>query len=427
MRQINTPPFRFSMFSRIVRIIYLALLTVFVSNFSFHPFGTSFRFSLAVGAFTFFLLLNDDINPILGGIVTGLAILAFRAGGNALLLELPLPKALDAHFPAAVFYLLLGFGMWLTGGVLRDGKWSSFAVLGLLDVSANIGELAVRQELLGKDILAIIYLLSVVALMRSSLVGLAYTAWRQHDHIITQQQRQREFERMLLITSDVSGELLYLESALSELEKIMLRSYQLYSRLSNERREEGDASLSIARDIHDAKKDFERLALRLRQVLVKQQEDERVGLATLVNIAVRANKAVAEHLKKHIEFSARVVGDTEISSYHILLSIINNLMGNAIEAIGAEGKISLFVGIEAGSLLVIVEDTGVGIEEDDLSLIFSPGYTTKFDPETGRASTGLGLVQVKHIVEKLGGSIEVKSNEGIGSSFSVAIPLNGGL
>ncbi|HSL94130.1 MAG TPA: hypothetical protein VK905_05945, partial [Bacillota bacterium] len=119
---LQAHPFKISLQSKMARLVYLALLTVFVGNFSLHPFGTSFRFSLAVGAFTFFLLLNEDINELVGGICTGLAVLAFRAGGNALLLEMPLPGALQTHYPAAVFYTVLGLGMWLTADILRAGK-----------------------------------------------------------------------------------------------------------------------------------------------------------------------------------------------------------------------------------------------------------------------------------------------------------------
>jgi two-component system sensor histidine kinase YcbA len=322
--------------------------------------------------------------------------------------------------------MLLGMGMWLTAELLREGRWRSFIVLGLLDVGANVGELIFRREFFASDLLAVLYLLSVVALMRATLVGLAYTAWRQHDHIVTQQQKQREFERMLLITSDVSGELLYLESTLHELEKIMLQSYQLYARLSVDKREDGEASLAIARDIHDAKKDFQRLAARLRQVIVRSQDPEEVGLQTLVGIAVRANKAMAEQQKKRIEIAASVVGDARIMSHHSLLSILNNLMGNAIEAIGDTGRISVSVAREDDHLLVRVEDTGVGIDQQNMPHIFRAGYTTKFDPLTGQASTGLGLVQVRYLVENMGGAISVESKIGVGSSFSVTLPLKEG-
>jgi signal transduction histidine kinase len=63
-------------------------------------------------------------------------------------------------------------------------------------------------------------------------------------------------------------------------------------------------------------------------------------------------------------------------------------------------------------------DTGVGIAEDEISRIFMPFYTTK---EKG---TGLGLAICDRIVRNLGGSIEVQSRSGMGTTFSVLLPMD---
>ena len=76
-----------------------------------------------------------------------------------------------------------------------------------------------------------------------------------------------------------------------------------------------------------------------------------------------------------------------------------------------------------------VTDTGKGIDDDILPYIFNPGFTTKYDEITGKSSTGIGLSHVKNIIEDLGGNIEVKSEQDIGTTFILKIPrnsLNGG-
>ena len=408
---------------RLKDLMYLALLTVFLSNFSFFPFGTGFRFSLAVSAFTFFLLINEDVNPALGGFVTGIAIIVFRAGGNALMLNVAWPTALELHYPAGLFYVLLGSGLALSAKIIREARIDGVLLIVALDAGANIGELIIRGDFLKRDIFPVLYLLAVVAIVRGTLTGLAYTAWRQRYHILKQQQRQREFERLLLITSDVTGELLYLENTLTEVERIMLQSYQLYNRLKGGDRSESEAALAIAREIHDAKKDFERLAARLRHVLRRESEDPAIALSALVEVAVKANQAHSLQQGKNIVISTELDGHADIEEYHSFLSIINNLMGNAIEAIPKDGEIKLSVKAGKAQLAVTVEDTGVGISQEDIGIIFKPGYTTKFNPHTGQASTGLGLAQVRSIVEKLGGTITVTSSVGKGSKFVVALPL----
>ena len=71
---------------------------------------------------------------------------------------------------------------------------------------------------------------------------------------------------------------------------------------------------------------------------------------------------------------------------------------------------------------IAVSDTGAGISSDDLRSIFEPFYSTK-----GRGKgTGLGLAICRELAKALGGSIEVESAPGKGSTFTVYLPLHGG-
>ena len=67
-----------------------------------------------------------------------------------------------------------------------------------------------------------------------------------------------------------------------------------------------------------------------------------------------------------------------------------------------------------GAVLITTDDTGRGIPKEDLEHIFENGYSTKGE---GR---GTGLFQVKSLVEGLGGTISVETQEGVGTSFSVS-------
>ncbi|MDP3058116.1 MAG: sensor histidine kinase [bacterium] len=408
---------------RAKHLLILALLTVFVSNFSFYPFGTAFRFSLAVSVFVFYILINEEVNPLGAGLTTGIAIIVFRASSTYLFRDFSWWEAVARHAPSGAFYLFLGCGLLLTRNTLRQSRIEGMFILALLDTGSNVMELILRGEFFNKNVAPIMYMLTIVALARGGLAQLSLVAWRQRDHIIQQQQQQKEFERLLLITSDISGELLYLETTLAELEKIMLISYQLYNRLKTGRKENAEAALSIAREIHDAKKDFERLAARLKQVLIREREGEVLPLNLLIDVAVKSSKALSVQQGKEIDFSNEIIGNADIQEYHTLLSIINNLVGNAIEAIAEQGSISLRVKVDNSKIEINVRDSGVGIAENDLAVIFKSGYTTKFNPQTGLASTGLGLSQVKSIVLHLGGEIEVTSSLGEGSEFAVSIPL----
>jgi two-component system NtrC family sensor kinase len=95
-----------------------------------------------------------------------------------------------------------------------------------------------------------------------------------------------------------------------------------------------------------------------------------------------------------------------------------NLINNAGDAIRGSGQITLSTRHDNASVRVSVTDTGVGMDGEQLKKIFDPFYTTK---EVGRG-TGLGLSVSIGIVESMGGTIEVQSMPGAGSSFTVVLP-----
>ena len=97
-----------------------------------------------------------------------------------------------------------------------------------------------------------------------------------------------------------------------------------------------------------------------------------------------------------------------------------NLINNAGDAIDGPGRIIIKTESKDREVSVSFTDTGVGMQADQIKKIFDPFYTTK---EVGKG-TGLGLSVSLSIIEALGGSIDVQSMPGAGSTFTVNFPLN---
>jgi two-component system NtrC family sensor kinase len=95
-----------------------------------------------------------------------------------------------------------------------------------------------------------------------------------------------------------------------------------------------------------------------------------------------------------------------------------NIINNAGDAIDGAGRITISTAVKSGNILVTIRDSGAGMSADRRKRIFEPFYTTK---EQGKG-TGLGLSVSLSIIESIGGSIDVQSLEGQGSSFIVTIP-----
>lgn len=103
-----------------------------------------------------------------------------------------------------------------------------------------------------------------------------------------------------------------------------------------------------------------------------------------------------------------------------LHQVLMNLIGNAVDAIVGEGKIVIATSQTPQAFVIAVRDSGAGIPEAIRSKIFDPFFTTK---PIGKG-TGLGLAISYGIVQDHGGSIEVQSEEGVGTEFIVKIPLD---
>ena len=103
----------------------------------------------------------------------------------------------------------------------------------------------------------------------------------------------------------------------------------------------------------------------------------------------------------------------------VLVTVIGNLIENAFESMNDmnyDGQKELLFGMysKPGALLITADDTGSGIADSNIDRIFENGFSTK---GSGR---GTGLYQVKNLIEAAGGKINVESQEGIGTSFTVS-------
>ncbi len=107
-----------------------------------------------------------------------------------------------------------------------------------------------------------------------------------------------------------------------------------------------------------------------------------------------------------------------------LTQVFTNLLinaGQAIEATGKQGVISIKTMQEGDIVKVRIQDTGCGISQENLDQLFNPFFTTKPEGQ----GTGLGLSITYGIIQEHGGQIHVSSTPGEGSVFELALPING--
>ena len=102
--------------------------------------------------------------------------------------------------------------------------------------------------------------------------------------------------------------------------------------------------------------------------------------------------------------------------------VITNLLGNALKFTPSGGDVAVEVRPTREGAQIVVRDTGVGIEADELPRIFDRFYRGAQVAEARGAGSGLGLAIVKSVVDMHGGRVTVESRPGHGSTFTIALP-----
>jgi len=155
-------------------------------------------------------------------------------------------------------------------------------------------------------------------------------------------------------------------------------------------------------------------------------EPERISVRAVVETALKTIEP--ESRLRGIRVTCGELGPSEVMGEKGRLEqVLVNLLDNAIKfnRPGGEVHVEVRQGPE-GETHIIVSDTGIGIPSTDLSRIFERFYRVDKTRSREMGGTGLGLSIVKHIVERMDGTLRVESQLGKGSTFTIALPSGSG-
>ena len=155
-----------------------------------------------------------------------------------------------------------------------------------------------------------------------------------------------------------------------------------------------------------------------------------VDLQRLVDIAIKNTQVLADRKKITISLLIKTTDATIFADESRILQVLVNLIDNAIKFTPENGRIEIGVFSEdenKKSLRVAVKDTGIGIPEEKVRVIFER-FAQAHDPTVGnQAGNGLGLTIVKEIVSLHSGTVWVESEEKKGSTFYFTLPTGEGI
>lgn len=151
-------------------------------------------------------------------------------------------------------------------------------------------------------------------------------------------------------------------------------------------------------------------------------ELERFDARALIKDVVELIGSQAEQKAVCLEFADGEVLPEMLSDYGKCRHILQNLVANAVK-FTEQGSVTISAVTEAETIHIAVVDTGIGIEEKNLSMIFEEFRQADDSASRKYGGTGLGLAIARNYAELLGGSISVRSVIGKGSCFTVSLPL----
>lgn len=145
-----------------------------------------------------------------------------------------------------------------------------------------------------------------------------------------------------------------------------------------------------------------------------------------INIFNEIQKAVNLYQFKAAEKSIKIIVSMDHSlekdvDQHGLFAILRNLISNAIKFTPQNGQITISATRQENELVIKVADTGVGIEPNLLNKILDPLDSTSTRGTDNEKGTGLGLGIVSHLLNTIGGQLEIDSRYGMGSTFIIKI------
>ncbi|MBA4544210.1 ATP-binding protein [Thermoactinomyces daqus] len=393
-----------------ILVLLMAILVPLAGEFNIRPFHDDYRVSFGIPIFFFFLFVIRKIHPVISGVIVGFAVLVLRISldfFNSVPFDFLL--SVRTHIPASIFYIIYGlfFHLAKINRFQQEAEVIGFLGMGV-EIVASLSELALRHFLSDEPFsVPMVGKIVLIAFVRNFFVlGVIFSVFK--DKKVQEDQK-------IMLESHLYEVNIHLEKTLQYADEITKDGQELYRRLMRIGSASGHPEvirhaqdvLGMAKKVHDIKQDNKRIISILSKLLSKKSSPDRIRLDELGYIVVRANQYYAEKLNKEIHISL----DTENCELYIdaftVLSLINNLVSNSVEAIEKKGMIRISLRRRKNWLTFTIADNGPGIQAKRLQRIFEAGYTTKL-LERKDPFSGLGLSYVKEEVQKLGGRIEVQ-------------------
>lgn len=412
---------------KIGKVLFYSVIIVLAAQLSMNLFIVDFKISLAVICFSVFLFLTEDfpLTPVtclssVGVCVTRLLFYWIQYG--------PMSD-ISSYMPEMCFYICYGFLLYLYTKLYPSydtNKNAAFFALIIIDYTANFVELFVRMgtySFTARTQTGIF----IVACLRSLIIWLILATFERYRFLLLQHEHEERYKRLLLLISKLNGEVVWMNKNASMIEDTMNTSYRLFEQLkrSGAGQELSTAALSVARDIHEIKKEYLLIVRGISEALDQEFQSDGMHLHELLSLLRDSISLMAKEQGRELSLTYKLQKTFYTDKHYALMSVFRNLFINALEA-SKENTVNIYIEqTEADGFYIFdVTDSGPGIPDEYIDEVFKTGFSTKINYTTGEVSRGLGLNLVQDLVEEqFHGTISLDSIPGR-TTFSIRIPIN---
>lgn len=406
----------------IEKLLLVVVFTTFMGQIYMLPFGTSFRLTFAVVVLNILMLTFREIQPFITINLVGVLMFLVRsilyvANGSGTLIE-----AFGTYYPVIFFYIFYSiFFILLDVRSLVKTPYALFLSIWICDSIPNIIEVIIRQEWRNANFEEIIFTIILIGLLRTFITTILVYISRYYYEKSKERENHQIFVDRIMLMSNLKNELFFLRKSKNDIEDAMQRSFTIYEQVEDLDLKE--SILSVTKDIHEIKKDYTRVISGLEKS-IKDSPIYNMNIKEIFEIVISSNKKYAIDRRVSVKFTSSIGFDFKTEDYLALISILNNIVTNAVEAFKYEGKCMIEQRVEENQMCFEVSNDGDGIDPQDIPVIFEPGFSTKFNENNGIMASGIGLTHVKHLVEDyFEGHIEVVSKRNDQTCFKISIPM----
>jgi len=297
-----------------------------------------------------------------------------------------------------------------------------FVVVPIVAINRSIGVIVVdnkfNQVPIGNDSIELLTIFSSQAALSIESFNSLVAVKKEMDNISRKQDAIVESEKMAAVGRIAAHIAHEIRNPLVTMGGYARRIVQQSKTLS---KESGKTAVNISKAGSIIMKESERLEKILSNVMDFTRPSKYIKEFSSINDVISDTVDLLKNLflEKKIQVQFDADGDLPLvkSDFNQIKQVVLNLIQNSIDATPTGGIIRVTTRAEEERVVLMVEDSGTGIDEEDPNVVFEPFFTTKV---TG---VGLGLANVKKIIKDHNGTIEVANREVGGAVFTVMFPV----